>query len=829
MDDFVSRIGPLAEYARRVDAVGPGCIEPFLLKNRSVTGRDVLAVAASSGALRAEDLVLRLRHLARGGSPSARRFVRGLKPVPLLALARVLANQGFLPTDRLDALTIYRLVLEHHGMRMMKREDRLIMTEILSRTAPAQEVHEHVERFRVRRSDPYHGHLLQANATNPFDNVDLSEDVWLRHVNAMYFAEGIEPISMAPGLLDPFDRILSGAGETVWSGSKITVVVPTYNSGPRIATAMYSLLGQSWTNLEILIMDDCSPPSNDKYLRRFEEMDSRVRVVKLVENRGTYFARNVAMAEHASGEFLTVHDDDDWSHPRKLETQAAHLLANPDDLANVSLLSRATANLSFVRINGNPLFLQRNFSSLMFRREAVVTELGYWDEINRSGDAEFYDRMVAYTGRPVPAVGRAAMSLLRVREGSLTSGEIVRGYFDARRLWYQGAYRRWHKKAVAEDRGLRLDRDNGLKRKFAAPEGMKGSRLNRPAVHVDVLYVTDFRFPGGNSSLSAAEIHVLLQMGLRVGLMQLDSPLNGWASILHEKILALADHDNAVVVSVLDDVEARTTVVRHPTTLQFAPAVRRTNLRTSKVVVIVNHAPAERDGTGSLYDMSRVLSNAEVIFGCPILVSPESGIIRSELSGLVPASSLTDFDWQGLVPLDPSQQPRVHPGDRALVMGRHGRDHPLKWPSGREIEMVYPVDGSVRVRILGGAEVPVRLLGMTPQWEVHGFNAVPPSEFLSMLDFWVYFHNEQLIESFGIATAEAMAAGLVVILPEYMEPTFGDAAVYAAPQEVAATLHKYWDDADLYEAQSARALSYVRQHLSAAALMERILWLADEE
>jgi glycosyltransferase involved in cell wall biosynthesis len=97
------------------------------------------------------------------------------------------------------------------------------------------------------------------------------------------------------------------------------------------------------------------------------------------------------------------------------------------------------------------------------------------------------------------------------------------------------------------------------------------------------------------------------------------------------------------------------------------------------------------------------------------------------------------------------------------------------------------------------------------------------------LDFWVYFHNEQLIESFGIATAEAMAAGLVVILPEYMEPTFGHAAVYAAPQEVVSTLHKYWDDADLYEAQSARALSYVRQHLSAAALMERIVWLADEE
>src|SRR5690606_7836339 len=100
----------------------------------------------------------------------------------------------------------------------------------------------------------------------------------------------------------------------------------------------------------------------------------------LPENRGAYAARNEAL-RRARGEYVTIHDADDWSHPQKIELQMRHLLENPSIPANCSEWVRCRFNLFFrgnVRISVRRINI--NYSSILLKREIAIA-LGGWDEV----------------------------------------------------------------------------------------------------------------------------------------------------------------------------------------------------------------------------------------------------------------------------------------------------------------------------------------------------------------------------------------------------------------------------------------------------------------
>src|SRR5699024_7724617 len=127
-----------------------------------------------------------------------------------------------------------------------------------------------------------------------------------------------------------------------------------------------------------------------------EQLSDKIRVVRQKENLGAYCARNVGLSV-AEGEYITVHDDDDWSHGDKIATQVQHLIGNPEIPGNMSAHVRVTEDLKFIRINNNPVLSQANFSSLMVHRR-TFDKIGPWDTVNRGADSEFRDRLVKYYG-----------------------------------------------------------------------------------------------------------------------------------------------------------------------------------------------------------------------------------------------------------------------------------------------------------------------------------------------------------------------------------------------------------------------------------------------
>jgi len=109
----------------------------------------------------------------------------------------------------------------------------------------------------------------------------------------------------------------------------VSVVMPVYNTEKYLAEAIESILAQTFTDFELIIVDDASQDGSAAISRSFAERDSRIRVIELAENGGHGAARNVGLAA-ASGEYFACQDSDDISLPQRFQKQVKLLQARPE-------------------------------------------------------------------------------------------------------------------------------------------------------------------------------------------------------------------------------------------------------------------------------------------------------------------------------------------------------------------------------------------------------------------------------------------------------------------------------------------------------------------
>ncbi len=106
----------------------------------------------------------------------------------------------------------------------------------------------------------------------------------------------------------------------------ISVVIPAYNAEKYLVQSMESILAQTFTNFEILIIDDGSTDKTLEIANGFT--DPRIRVIKNPGNLGLATSCNIGI-KNAKGEFIARQDADDWSHPARFTKQLAFMCANP--------------------------------------------------------------------------------------------------------------------------------------------------------------------------------------------------------------------------------------------------------------------------------------------------------------------------------------------------------------------------------------------------------------------------------------------------------------------------------------------------------------------
>jgi glycosyltransferase involved in cell wall biosynthesis len=108
----------------------------------------------------------------------------------------------------------------------------------------------------------------------------------------------------------------------------VSVVMPAYNVSAYVADAVASVQAQTFSNFELLIVDDGSTDDTADIVRRFAASDNRIRLLRQ-DNRGLAAARNTAL-RHARGGFIALLDSDDLWEPRFLEAQVALLEQRPE-------------------------------------------------------------------------------------------------------------------------------------------------------------------------------------------------------------------------------------------------------------------------------------------------------------------------------------------------------------------------------------------------------------------------------------------------------------------------------------------------------------------
>lgn len=92
---------------------------------------------------------------------------------------------------------------------------------------------------------------------------------------------------------------------------KISVIIPVYNVEKYLEQCLDSICNQTYKNLEIICIDDCSTDSSPEILKQYSQKDDRILVIKQPQNKGQSAARNLGI-DRASGEWLTFVDSDDW-------------------------------------------------------------------------------------------------------------------------------------------------------------------------------------------------------------------------------------------------------------------------------------------------------------------------------------------------------------------------------------------------------------------------------------------------------------------------------------------------------------------------------------
>ncbi|GIE83277.1 hypothetical protein Aph02nite_92270 [Actinoplanes philippinensis] len=772
LDDHVALAGAGAEVS----------LPNTAMRNRSVAARRVLARAAGIGL----DEVL---EAARRGD--TRRIRRPVDPVLLAGLAQTIALQDELPGDRDDALALYALIRTARGARALPPAHQALHVQLVYAWQGPANARQLLGAYR--RIPAAARESLEIDLANPFaggsgESAEL--ETWTARFGALFPEPG--PVLAAAPEKAPFDRLTGSAGHlTDTAGERVSVVVTAYRPGEGLLTAVRSIAAQSWPDLEIIVVDDASPPEHDAILAAAEDLDPRVRLIRLPANGGTYAARNAGL-EAARGDFVTFQDSDDWSHPRRVEMQVQPLLTDPAVVATTSEGISVTDRLVMTRPG-----IRRgrvNVSSLLFRRAAVLGRIGWFDRVRKAADSEFLERIQTAFG--AGAVRRVAhpLALIRLSEGSLSRAEIRAYWMHPARTAYMSAYRCWH----ATTRPLHRERAD---RPFVVPAHLSG--VSQPR-HFDVVVAADWRFLTGTQRAALAEIRALHAAGLSVAILHLESlrSVHRQRRSLSPDVQRLINAGRLDQVLETDPVSAGLLLVRQPEVLQFAPE-DGVLLRPGRTLILPDRAPARSDGSDRRYTVPAVTEAARRLFGgepqwCPRDV-PE-----------LPAA------------VEPLDVARPLPGPRGPAVVGVDLCDAGEWPGDLAAALDVPrrcTDADVRLRL---PETPLRPAGLPAHWLVYEPSDLDPRTFTAQLDFYLHFPPDQTAEPISRPALEAAATGCVVLVPDRLAGAFGDAAVACTPDEAPSLVRRFRDDPARYAAQSMLARAAVDRDHRPSVFADRI-------
>lgn len=184
---------------------------------------------------------------------------------------------------------------------------------------------------------------------------------------------------------------------------KVSVLMPLYKTNECfLREAIESILNQTFTDFEFLILDDCPEDSRERIVQSYK--DKRIKYSKNEHNLGITPTRN-KLIDMAQGEYLAIFDHDDISLPTRLEKEVKYLDENPD----VGVVGTKVKNMIAKSVSSAPcenhdikLALMRTcaitHSSSMIRKSLLIkNNIRYEEEFSPAEDYALWCRLIPFT------------------------------------------------------------------------------------------------------------------------------------------------------------------------------------------------------------------------------------------------------------------------------------------------------------------------------------------------------------------------------------------------------------------------------------------------
>ncbi|RWZ83212.1 glycosyltransferase family 2 protein [Glutamicibacter sp. HZAU] len=781
----------LKSYAERIRRSLPQAEEHALLA-KSVRYRDVLATAVAGRGTTFEELSEKLDELGDGD----------INFEALASLGRIVALQNIYAEDRSTGLRLLRIANENLPHISSLRKYRQLEFELIFESASFEEAENYLD-DNPELKELQNGYL-EVDLYNPFKGSKKNDyGSWIRGFNRIFEEDERSPVTLRGEAKNPFDRLVAENDlHHVIEGPLVSVIMTSYDPEPEaFLAAAQSILNQTWRNLELIIVDDASPNRANNLLERLAELDSRVRVILLDENGGTYQARNVGL-KVAAGEFITGQDSDDWSHPERLECQVKYLLENPEAAGVMTSAVRTDENLCRIMPGLSPT---RKCEVSFMTPLQLAREVGGYLNARKAADSEFRQRIEFYSNRTVGVI-RDTLYIIRLMPNSLSRGDFSSGWSHQSRRAFWNAALYWHSSTPASALSICENVPDPL----PIPPRFQ---IEKPKLNVlDIVLVADWRISNGWLRCAVEEAEYFVSSGFRVGMMQMESP-NSIARTSFKpnwQIQSLINDGQITQVTTDQDIVIKNLIFHDPSIMQF-PTTQESNLDVGKIIMAPFELASEANCDLIRYSYSDCSNNAQKYFSAEVLWTFPKGLtqgfVEVEESGM---KSLHN-EWPLVLDLNRwSEKARINNSQHRStpIIGRSCHNNALQWPEKDVIEQLWPTGESSEVWTLGDARGALGNLKQkyyADSWVSFREGEIDPNDYMNAIDFFVYFPSEDSSELICREAFEAAATGRVVILPEKFRNAHADTALYSDVTGVAQLVDYYWRNKEAYLEQTSKA------------------------
>ncbi len=197
----------------------------------------------------------------------------------------------------------------------------------------------------------------------------------------------------------------------------VSVIIPVYNVEPYLRICVDSILKQTYSNIEIILVDDGSPDNCPKICDEYSIKDSRVRVIHKT-NGGLYAARQTGI-EQIRGEYFSFVDSDDYISPDYIEKLLNCAIENNADIVSCNFFmvngKLQTEIYENPGLNGKESILKLLQGNLdgytwlkLIRTEIIknniyfkVDKLSMWEDVLFSVELYYYSKKISYISHPL--------------------------------------------------------------------------------------------------------------------------------------------------------------------------------------------------------------------------------------------------------------------------------------------------------------------------------------------------------------------------------------------------------------------------------------------